>query len=125
MMVSKNKEKFTKYLFLLQLLKKNCKGNCEEKFKKIISYLDEETLNFLAECIRNILSPQTISASCSKKRQKIILKKVIPHKKVIKSVIKKNLPFKKRKKYIQNGGAWFLPLISTLIPLIGSLIHRK
>jgi len=124
-MVLRNKEKFTKYLFLLQLLKKNCKGNCEEKYKKIISYLDESTLSFLAECIRNALAPETIAAVCSKKKQKHIIKKVTPHKKVIKAAIKKNLPFKKRKKYIQNGGAWFLPLLSTIIPLIGSLIHRS
>jgi len=117
-----NKQKFTKYLFLLQLLKKNCRGNCDEKYKKIISYLDEDTLNFLAECIRNILNPQTISAVCSKKKQKILVSKVRPHKKIINSVIKKSLPFQKRKKYIQNGGAWFLPLISTVIPLISSLI---
>lgn len=123
-MVSKNKAKFTKYLYLLQLLQKNCKGDCGEKYKKIISYLDEETLNFLAECIRNILAPQTISAVCSKKKRKQIVSKVIPHKKVIKTVIKKNLPFKKRKKFIQNGGAWFLPLITSIIPLISSLISK-
>lgn len=124
-MSSKNKEKFKKYLFLLQLLKRNCKGDCEDKYKKIISYLDEETLNFLAECIRNILSPQAISAVCSKKKQKLIVGKVLPHKKTIKTAIKKNLPFKKRKKYIQNGGAWFLPLLTSIIPLISSLIPRS
>lgn len=124
-MVSKNKAKFTKYLYLLQLLKKNCKGDCDEKYKKIISYLDEETLNFLAECIRNILAPQNISVLCTKKKQKQLVSKVSPHKKVIKTVIKRKLPFKKRKKIIQNGGAWFLPLITSIIPLITSLLSKS
>jgi hypothetical protein len=120
-MNARNKVKFTKYFYLLQLLKKNCKGNCKEKFQKLISYLDEETLNFLAECIRNILSPQTINI-LPKNKQKKLIKKVSPFKKTVKRVINKGTPFNLRKKYIQHGGAWFLPLISAVIPLISSLV---
>lgn len=118
------RRKFQKYIHLLKLLKQNCKKNCGEKFKNIISYLDEETLCFLAECVRNSIAPEFIKRLTKNKRRAII-NKVSPHKKIVKTVISKNLPFKKRKKLLQEGGAWFLPLVSTLLPIITSLISNS
>jgi len=61
-MTNKVAEKLNKYIFLLELFKKHCKSkSCSEKYKKLVSYLDKETLQFLAECIRNILSPDNIA----------------------------------------------------------------
>jgi hypothetical protein len=123
-MKTHNHKKFSKYLLLLKLLEKNCKGNCKDNFQKLISYLDEDTLKFIAECIRNVLSPQVIKR-LSKKQQNQIISKVSPHRKAVKQIIKKGLPFKKRKKYIQEGGAWFLPLLSSIIPMVSSLFSPK
>lgn len=121
-MKSKVASKFKKYILLLKLLKKNCKGNCDQNYRNIISYLDEDSLNFLSECIRNTLSPENIS-KLPKSKSRLLVKKVTPHKKSIKSVIKKKLSFKKRKKILQNGAGFFLPLLTTVIPLITSIAN--
>lgn len=120
-----SKKKVSKYLDLLMLIKTHCKGkHCEEKFKKIISFLDEDSLKFLSECIRNTLAPERIKFF-SKSQQKKIIRKLKPFKKNIRASIKPNLTHKRRKTILQNGGGWFLPLLSAAIPLISSLFTKS
>lgn len=116
-----NQKKSGKYLFLLDVLRKHCKGaHCEDKFKKLISLLDEDSLKFLSECVRNSLDPNRIKL-LPKHKQKKIIKKLKPHKVAVRKSIKPNLSHKSRKKILQQQGGWFLPLISAVAPLISSL----
>lgn len=115
-------KKLEKYLLLLKLFKTHCKGkHCEDQFKKIISFLDEHSLKFLSECVRNTLAPKRINL-LPKKKQKNLIKKLKPFKKDVRGSIKSNLSHKERKKILQRGAGWFLPLISAVAPLISSLI---
>lgn len=117
-----SKKKISKYLDLLMLIKSHCKGkHCEDKFKKIISFLDEDSLKFLSECIRNTLAPERIKLFPKAKQRKII-RKLKPFKKNIRASINPKLTHKKRKTILQNGGGWFIPLLSAAIPLISSLL---
>lgn len=123
-MSKKTNKKLEKYFHLVTLLKQACKGKCKEKFKNIISYLDEKSLLFLCECIRNVLSPDFVHSLPSAKKKKL-LKHITPYKKPATLVIKKNISFKKRKKHLQEGGAWFMPLIPIVFSLISSLLGNQ
>lgn len=123
-MANSAKNKLESYSFLLQILQKNCGKKCTEKFKKIISLLNEDAIEFLSACTKNIITKKIID-TLPKGRRKILIKTLIPHKKIVQKVINKSIPLKKRKKLIQNGGAWFLPLVTAVLPLISTLLSRK
>lgn len=118
------KERLLNYYPLLEIIRKNSKNKNSDKFKQIISYLDDNSLKFLAECVRNILHPSTFQ-HLSKNKQKLLMKKSKPHKKAIEHFIRKKVNPHKRKKIVQEGGAWFLPLISSIIPLFASLFKSS
>lgn len=114
-----------KFLFLLKVLRKNCKGKeCHKNFHNLVSFLDENSLKFLAECVRNSLSPDRVNILTKRKRARL-LKKLKPYKKDIFEVIKPKTPNKRRQQILQKGSGWFLPLLSAVIPLITSLITRR
>lgn len=121
-MKNKTLEKLNKFLYLLQVLKKSCRGkDCHKKFHNLVSFLDEKSLQFLAECVRNSLSPNTVERIPSKKRARLI-SVIKPHKKEIKEIIKPKISIKRKRDILQRGSGWFLPLLSTVIPLISSLV---
>lgn len=114
-------QKLLNYYPLLEILKNFSKKNNTEQFKKIISYLDDKSLKFLAECIRNILS-HSVFETLPKSKQSKLLKVTKPDKKNIKKLLSPKAKASKKKKILQQGGAWFLPLLSAIIPLFASLI---
>lgn len=116
-----SKEKLLNYYPLLEILKNISKKKNVDQFQRIVSYLDDKSLKFLAECIRNILNPDTFK-HLPVKKQKRLIKTSKPHKKNIVRFIKPSLHTVKRKKIIQEGGAWFLPLLTSIIPLFASLL---
>jgi hypothetical protein len=114
-----------KNLPLMQLLLKKLKGkNNIKDFHAIIDCLSEKTLEFLAECVQNGVNPDFVRKIPDEARVKY-LKKISPYKKEIKKVVKKNLNFKRKKKIIQKGSGWFLPILSAVVPLISELIFKK
>lgn len=122
---NKTFQKLSKFLFLLQIFRKTCRGReCHKQFHDLVSFLDESSIKFLAECVRNTLSPQRVKSIPSRRRGRLI-KALRPHKKEIKEVIKPKISSKRRREIFQKGGGWFLPLITTIIPLIASLIRRE
>ena len=119
-------KKISKFFDLIKILHENCKGGeCHKKFHNIVSYLDEKTIKFLAECVRNALSPTTFNR-LKKPYQDQILNSIKPYKKDIHKVIRPSLSSCRRKKIIQEGGSWFIPLLSSvIIPLISSLVQKS
>lgn len=124
MLKLKLKNKLSKYINLLSIIKKNCNGKCNANYERLISYLDDNSINFLCQCIRNTLDPNNFSLLQEKKKKRLF-KKVAPFRKDIKSILKSNISTKIRKQRLQKGGAFFLPLISAVLPLITSLIASK
>lgn len=116
-------KKFKKFFDLLQLLKTSCKGaDCHRKFHNYIGYFNDESIKFLAECIRNALDPSTFK-HLKPHHKKVLVSKLKPYKKDIHKVIRPSLSLSRRKKIVQKGGAWFLPILTSIItPLVSSLI---
>lgn len=95
----------------------------EEKYKDILSCLNDDCINFLCECVRNV-SDVKIFKNLPRKTQKKIEKTTSPYKKAIKRIIKSSTSVQKKKKILQHGAGWFLPLLSAAIPLISSLFSK-
>ena len=111
---------FKTYLPLLKFLTK--KRISKKNFVSIISYLDERAIKFLCECVHNAISFRYVSKLDRKKRN-MLLKKILPYKRVIKYICKKSKKLNKRKKLIiQKGYGFLFPLLSLVIPLISSLL---
>lgn len=94
-----------------------------EKFKDLLNCLNDECINYLCECVRNV-SDVNVFKTLPKKLQKKIEKTSLPCKKSIKKVIKSSTSIKKKKKILQHGAGWFLPLLSAAIPMITSLFSK-
>jgi hypothetical protein len=97
--------------------------NNEENYKDIMECLNDDSVNFLCECVRNICDVKVFK-NLPKKARKNIEKTSIPFKSNIKKVIKSNTSIKKKKKILQHGAGWFLPLLSAAIPIISSLFSK-
>lgn len=122
-------KKFQKFFDLLQLLKSNCRGSdCHKRFHTYVGYLNDETIKFLAECVRNSLAPSVFKL-LKARHKKVLVSKIKPYKKDIYKVIKPTLTSKQRRSILQKGGAWFLPILTSVVaPLVSSLInsfHKK
>jgi len=114
-----------KNLPLMKILESKLKNKKKiEEFHSLIGNLDDKSLEFLAECVQNGVNPDFVGKLPSKKKASY-LKKITPFKKEIKKVIKKTTSNKKKRRIIQKGGGWFLPILSSVIPLITDLIFNK
>ena len=115
----KNKN-LNKYLPLLQLLTR--KHFTRESFNAIIQSLDDKAIKFICECIQNAISVQHISR-LNKRKKKCFLKKIIPSRCVLKYLCKKAKKYTRHRKLIvQKGYGFLVPILSTIIPLITSLL---
>jgi hypothetical protein len=116
----------SKKLTIVKTLHKTLRGNNprkEEKFKDILGCLNDECINYLCECVRNV-SDIKVFNHLPKKARKQIEKTSLPNKDSIKKVIKSSTSIKKKRKILQHGAGWFLPLLSAAIPLISSLFSK-
>ncbi len=116
----KNKKK----LAIVKTLHKCLCKRKEENFKDILECLNDESVNFLCECVRNICDVKVFK-NLPKKTRKNIEKSSLPYKSKIKKVIKSKTSINKKKKILQHGAGWFLPLLSAAIPLISSLFSKE
>ena len=114
-----SRARLRKYLPLLHLLTK--KGNKEQKIA-LIECLSEDSTDFICECLRNAVSPKFVAQFPNTKR-KSLLKKISPYKKELKLLITKKIGKVRRKKILQKGGFLsLLPLLTSVIPMITSLV---
>ncbi len=113
---------FKKYLPLLELLTKNrISRKC---FISLINSLDDKTIKFICECVNNAISLRHIS-TLNRKQKSVLLRKILPNKRVIKHLCKKAKRYRSHKKIIaQKGYGFIIPLISAIIPLISSLLSK-
>lgn len=95
----------------------------EEKYKDLLNCLNDDCINYLCECVRNV-SDVRVFKNLPKKTQHQIQKSTLPCKESIKKVMKSSTSIKKKKKILQHGAGWFLPLLSAAIPLISSLFSK-
>jgi hypothetical protein len=117
--------KLKKNLPLMKVLESKLKNKKKiEEFHSLIECLGDKSLEFLAECVQNGINPDFVSKLPTKEKT-AYLKKITPFKKDIKKVIKKTTSSKKKRKIIQKGSGWFLPILSSVIPLISDLIFNK
>ena len=117
--------KLKKNLPLMKILESKLKNKKKiEEFYSLIDCLGDKSLEFLAECVQNGINPDFVSKLPAKEKS-AYLKKITPFKKDIKKVIKKTTSSKKKRKIIQKGSGWFLPILSSVIPLISDLIFNK
>lgn len=114
---------FKKYLPLLELLtRKHISRKC---FTSIINSLDDKSIKFICECIHNTLSLKYISA-LNKNQKSLLLKKILPNKRIIKHLCKKAKTYSSRKKIIaQKGYGFIIPILSAIVPLISSLLGKR
>jgi len=110
-------------LSIVKTLHKCLCNRKDENFKDILGCLNDDTVNFLCECVRNICDVNVFK-NLPKKTRKNIEKTSSPFKSEIKKVIKSKTPISKKKKILQHGAGWFLPLLSAAIPLISSLFSK-
>lgn len=119
------KSELEKYILLLQFLKNHCKNNkaCQKNYQNIISYLNDNSVKFLCQCIRNLLAPRNIKLLGDKK-EKRLLRKITPHKTKILKIIDRKTSVSQKRHKLQSGGAFVLPLLTSVAPLIISLISK-
>ena len=116
----------SKKLTIVKTLHKTLKGkkpHKEEKYKDILSCLNDDCINYLCECVRNVSDLKAFK-NLPKKTRRQIEKSSLPSKDSIKKVIKSSTPIRKKRKILQHGAGWFLPLLSAAIPLISSLFSK-
>lgn len=114
-----------KNLPLMKILESKLKNKKNiVEFQTLIDCLGDKSLEFLSECVQNGINPDFVEKLPSKEKARY-LKKISPYKKDIKKIVKKNTSLKKKRKIIQKGSGWFLPILSSVIPLISDLIFGK
>ena len=93
----------------------------------IFSVLDTHSINRLCEALSNLLNHSELLSNGVRRRIKRGLKKGQNKQKCL-ELIDKSKPVNKRRKILmkenQSGGGFILPLLSAVIPLIGSLLGR-
>ena len=111
------------YLPLLKLLTEHrLPKKC---FVPLVECFDDNTIKFLCECIRNAISLNHVS-KLTKGHKKRLMRRIVPYKCVIKHLCKKTEKTSAKRKIIMQKGYGFLfPLLSTIIPLVSSLLSRR
>jgi len=84
--------------------------------KSIISNCKRELVNIISECL-NVLNGNIKLTRCN-------TRKLRKHKAALRKVAYKRVPFSSKKKLIVQRGGFVLPLLSTVLPTIASLIFR-
>jgi hypothetical protein len=120
-MTKKKIKQLEKKLSLLTFLKSRQKKN---NTHHILDCLNDESIKFLCECICNGCSPETFEGVKPSFKKKIV-NRYKNHKSEINKIISPKISLKKKRKIIQEGNGWFVPLLTTIVPLIASLLLPK
>ena len=88
-----HKKQLHKYAKLLKFLKTKC--NNQQNFEILIDCFDDKTIKFLCEVVKNGISKDHVSNLPTKQRN-ILLKTVIPCKRLLKSICKRTKQYGKK-----------------------------
>ena len=81
--------KLKKNLPLMKILESKLKNKKNiVEFQALIECLGDKPVEFLSECVQNAINPDFVEKLSSKEKSKY-LKKISPHKKEIKKIVKK------------------------------------
>lgn len=109
---------------LVKVLHHQLKNNKVAEFKHIVNCLNDNSIDFLCECVRNLCDRERFENLSVKDRKK--LQKIAgSHTKQLKTICKGRNNVKRKRKIIQEGSGFFLPLLSIIVPLITSLITGR
>jgi hypothetical protein len=86
--------------------------------KGIISNCDKRLLDDISECILNVLNGNIKLSDCTKRK----LKK---YKTSLRTLVDKRTPLSAKKRVIIQKGGFLLPLLTTVLTTLASLIFRK
>ena len=116
------KKDVSKYLSLIRVI--TSIGGDRNQFCSLIQCLDEKSIKFLCECVKNGISKkQVLNLPPNERRQ--FLRLITPYKSLLKKICRKSKFYNMNKKrLIQKGAGFFIPLLSALIPLMTSLIPK-
>ena len=116
-------KRLERYFPLVKLLAK--KKFSIDEFKSIIHSLDNDTVKFICECCRNVISKRYLTTLKPAKKRKFI-RLVTPHKSLLKSICRKRKNYLINKRTIsQKGYGLIIPILSTVLPLIFSLLRKR
>lgn len=107
------------HLLLLKTLKKL---SVDER-KDLIDRMNDESVLALSEAMFNVLKTDF---GISARRRRNLRKKLLPHSKELRMIVKPDLPIAKRRYLIKKQqGAGFGVLLSALVPILSTLIANK
>lgn len=108
---------------VVKALHKCLRKHNAEDFKDIIKCLNDDCVKFLCECVRNVCDVDVFK-NLPESRKKKIRKTSHLYKTDIKKILKPHTSIGKKRKILQYGSGWFLPLLTTVIPMITSLFSK-
>ena len=122
MKLNMRKRDISKYLSLIKVI--TSLGQDKNKFCSLIQCLDDKSIRFLCECVKNGISRKHVSNLSIEQRNQF-LKLITPYRSLLKRICRKSKLYSmNKKKLIQKGAGFFIPLLSALIPLITSLLPK-
>ena len=81
----------------------NKKGFSRENFTGLIESLDDNTVKFMCECARNVISVNHFSQQSARQKSSF-LRKILPHRRLIVRLCKKQNSYKNHRKMIAQKG---------------------
>ena len=115
-------KRLLKYHPLIQILVKKKLTN--EQFKSLAQSLDYEAIKFICECCKNVISKQYV-LSMQKKKRKRFLKLIHSNSKIVKKLCANhNNCAQTRKVIVQKGYGIIIPIRTSVIPLLASLLMK-
>ena len=122
MKLNMRKRDISKYLSLIKVI--TSIGQDKNKFCSLIQCLDDKSIRFLCECVKNGISRKHVSNLSIEQRSQF-LKSITPCRSLLKRICRKSKLYSmNKKKLIQKGAGFFIPLLSALIPLVTSLLPK-
>ena len=97
----------------------------KQNFSSALSFLDTDSIEHISETIYNLLYNEKLKTSMTSKQKNKIVKSIKPNLKSFEYSAKKHFPVSNRKKKILQSGTGLGLILSTLIPLISSLLLKK
>ena len=116
-------KRLERYFPLVKLLAK--KKFSIDEFKSIIHSLDNDTVKFICECCRNVISKRYLTTLKPAMKRNFI-RLVTPHKSLLKYICRKRNNYLVNKWTISRKGyGLIIPILSTVLPLIFLLLRKR
>jgi len=86
--------------------------------KAIISKRNKKLVNCISECVLNVLNGNIKMTGCD-------TRKLQKHKAALRKFVDRHVPLSSKKKLIVQRGGFLLPLLSSVLPTLASLMLRN